>query len=108
METSYSSSAGSGYTLPRPKKLPVASPSSPASRQSGSATLNSSSAPAKPRTLIYMEKSAQTELSEQDVRDGIEASLKLRNLSRQPHNDEVRQLEHMLQQVTYTTLLSDC
>lgn len=49
--------------------------------------------------MIYHEKSAQTELLEQDVRDGLEASLKLRSLSwHQQNSDEIRQLEEMLQQ----------
>ena len=74
-------------TLPRPAKKPLHSPTG------GSAAF-------KPRTVIYLEKSAQTELSERDVRDGMEASLKLRSLSWQQQNsEEVRQLELLLVQV---------
>ena len=87
METSFS-----GATLPRPRKL-----SSPSSATCSSAAKVAS--PKPPRTLIYMEKGAQTELSHQDVRDGQEASLKLRSLSwQQQNNEEIRQLEHLLQQ----------
>jgi len=89
METSFS-----GATLPRPRKL-----SSPSSSKS-----SSTAASPKPRTLIYMEKSAQTEMSQQDVRDGLEASLKLRSMSWQQHNnEEIRQLELSLQQVDKLT-----
>lgn len=85
METSFS-----GATLPRSRKL-----SSPSSSKG-----NGMAASPKPRTLIYLEKSAQTEMSEQDVREGLEASLKLRSLSwQQQNNEEIRQLEHLLQQV---------
>lgn len=80
-----------GATLPRPMKK-ISSP------------ILSSSSVMKPRTLIYMEKSAQTELSHQDVKEGQEASLKLRSLSRQhqnQNNEEARQLERMLLQVGY-------
>lgn len=73
-----------GATLPRPKKL--SSPTSSAM---------------KPRTLIYHEKCAQTELNQQDIVDGQEASIKLRALTRQQNNgEEVRQLERMLIQVS--------
>ena len=82
-------------TLPRPAKKPINSPTS-----SSAAT-----ASFKPRTIIYMEKSAQTELSERDVRDGMEASLKLRSLSWQQQNsEEVRQLELLLIQVRLNKL----
>ena len=55
----------------------------------------------KPRTVIYMEKSAQTEMSHKDVREGQEACQKLRSLSwqQQQNNEEARQLERMLMQV---------
>lgn len=95
----FSSSSDHQYygTLPRPAKKPI---NSPTSSSSSAAT---STASFKPRTIIYMEKSAQTELSERDVRDGMEASLKLRSLSWQQQNsDEIRQLELLLVQVKFT------
>ena len=75
-----------GATLPRPMKK-LSSPTLPGPIM-------------KPRTVIYMEKSAQTEMSHKDVREGLEACHKLRSLSwQQQNNEEARQLERMLMQV---------
>lgn len=75
-----------GATLPRPIKK-LSSPTLPGPIM-------------KPRTVIYMEKSAQTELCHKDIKDGQEASQKLRSLSwQQQNNEEARQLERMLMQV---------
>jgi hypothetical protein len=75
-----------GATLPRPMKK-LSSPTLPGPIM-------------KPRTVIYMEKSAQTEMSHKDVREGQEACQKLRSLSwQQQNNEEARQLERMLMQV---------
>lgn len=77
-----------GATLPRPMKK-VSSPTLPGPIM-------------KPRTVIYMEKSAQTEMSHKDVREGLEACHKLRSLSwQQQNNEEARQLERMLMQVVW-------
>lgn len=83
-----------GATLPRPKKLS----SSPTGSQL--AVSNKMSPPTKPKVLIYLEKSAQTELSTEDILDGQAAAIRLRSLTwHHQHNEEVRQLERKLQQV---------
>ena len=54
----------------------------------------------KPKVVIYLERSSQTELSTEDVQGGQDAAIRLRSLTwQQQHNEEARQLERMLQQV---------
>ena len=56
----------------------------------------------KPKVVIYLERSSQTELSTEDVQGGQDAAIRLRSLTwQQQHNEEARQLERMLQQVFY-------
>ena len=86
---------GSSMTLPRPKKTP------PPVSQTSTGSPAKPAVPPKPKIVLYMEKTSQTELSQQDVREGLEASQRLRALSRQPQVsvEEVRELERLLQQV---------
>lgn len=60
----------------------------------------------KPKVIIYLERSSQTELSTEDVQGGQDAAIRLRSLTwQQQHNEEARQLERMLQQVRLSKLL---
>ena len=88
-------------TLPRPRKLS----SSPTG--SSLAVSTKMAPPTKTKVLIYLEKSAQTELSTQDIVDGQAAAVRLRSLTwHQQHNEEARQLERKLQQVVFFSIIS--
>jgi len=80
-------------TLPRSKKI-----HSPTSSSIGLGK-SQQQLQMKPKVVIYLERSSQTELSTEDVQGGQDAAIRLRSLTwQQQHNEEARQLERMLQQ----------